>query len=272
MLGIRAIQRVKESGRGDGKGYFRIATRQRSAARTGCEGGHETSQGRRSAAQTTSPSHGLRPLWLICLVVSAVWGKWEFNSSPAAPLLAAVHVLLDAEHHLCGTRRPSRGIRFLCNHRGNTYHGITSSQISKSPETISKNSPACLLQLTHPMASPQTVCYFPEVGPLQAITHWRLPSCTFWIAYLLTNSYLFSSSVNNWNCSPAQCPVDHKFAQGESQNKLTHTEQARTWPDPNKLTVLASCQMASLQLFDALCTHFWISSQAKDLPSTLNFS
>lgn len=207
MLGIRAIQRVKESRRGDGKGYFRIATRQRSAARTGCKGGHKTSQGRRSAAQPPHRAMGCDPSGSF-----ALWSlQFGVNESLTAVLLPPC-LLLDVEHHLCGTQRPSRGMRFLCNYRGNTYHGTTSSQISKSPETISKNSSACLLQLTHPMASPQTVCYFPEVGPLQAITHWRLPSCTFWILYLLTNSYLFSSSVNNWNCSPAQCPVDHKFA------------------------------------------------------------
>lgn len=35
MLGIGAIQRVKESARGDGKGYFSIATQRRTA---GCGG------------------------------------------------------------------------------------------------------------------------------------------------------------------------------------------------------------------------------------------
>ena len=60
MLGIRAIQRVKESARGDGKGYFSIAMQRRTA---GCSKGAASGNIKHPGAdaQTTTATSALGP-------------------------------------------------------------------------------------------------------------------------------------------------------------------------------------------------------------------
>lgn len=116
MLGIRAIQRVKESRRGDGKGYFRIATRQRSAARTGCKGGHKTSQGRRSAAQPPHRAMGCDP--------SGSFASWSLQFGVSESLTAVLLPPCSLLYTCCWMRSiPSAGRSVL--HEGCVSFAIT---------------------------------------------------------------------------------------------------------------------------------------------------
>lgn len=60
MLGIGAIQRVKENARGDGKGYFSVAVQHRT---TGCSKGAASGNIKhfRADAQTTTATPALGP-------------------------------------------------------------------------------------------------------------------------------------------------------------------------------------------------------------------
>lgn len=132
MLGIRAIQKVEESARGDGKGYFRIAVQRRPPAAA------KAIKHPGAAAQTPSrcPSTGQDPSRLDPMAVTTVWGGLLDGANEGlSSLLVPLPFLQGREQHLCGKRCPPQG-RFplllwtQC---------LSSSQNSHHPETISKS-------------------------------------------------------------------------------------------------------------------------------------
>lgn len=133
MLGIRAIQKVEESARGDGKGYFRIAMQRRPPAAA------KAIKHPGAAAQTPSrcPSTGQDSSRIDPMATTTVWGGLLDGACEGLlSFLVPLHLLQGRGRlHLCGKHCPPQAIFPLLL----WIQYLPSSQTSHHPETISKS-------------------------------------------------------------------------------------------------------------------------------------
>lgn len=149
---------MKESARGDRKGYFSIAMQRRTA---GCSKSAVTGNIKHPGAdaQTTTatprlgpvPEHGPGPIWAHLhrhrsgLGQLCGWGKGEFIITPATSLLAAVRRAAACGSISAGCIVLRKGYVFFAIMEITHNRVTTSSQNSNYSETISKSLSASLL-------------------------------------------------------------------------------------------------------------------------------